>query len=46
MPINELWKMTAHQVKDGQFTKAILAIGSCEAHGQHIAEGCMVAGRL
>ena len=23
-----------------QFTKAILAIGSCEAHGQHIAEGC------
>ena len=40
MPINELWKMTAHQVKDGQFTKAILAIGSCEAHGQHIAEGC------
>ena len=44
MPINELWKMTAHQVKDGQFTKAILAIGSCEAHGQHIAEGCMVAG--
>ena len=40
MANNELWKMTAHQVKEGQFTKAILAIGSCEAHGQHIAEGC------
>lgn len=40
MANNELWKMTAHQVKEGGFTKAILAIGSCEAHGQHIAEGC------
>ena len=38
--LNELWKMTAHQVKEGNFTKAILAIGSCEAHGQHVAEGC------
>lgn len=38
--VNELWKMTAHQVKEGNFTKAILAIGSCEAHGAHIAEGC------
>lgn len=37
---NELWKMTAHQVKEGNFTKAILAIGSCEAHGSHLAEGC------
>ena len=38
--MNELWKMTAHQVKEGNFTKAILSIGSCEAHGEHIAEGC------
>ncbi len=38
--MNELWKMTAHQVKEGNFTKAILSIGSCEAHGAHIAEGC------
>ena len=40
MANNGLWKLTAHQVKEGNFTKAILAIGSCEAHGQHIAEGC------
>ena len=40
MAMNELFKMTAHQVKEGNFNKAILAIGSCEAHGQHIAEGC------
>lgn len=40
MAMNELFKMTAHQVKEGNFKKAILAIGSCEAHGQHIAEGC------
>ena len=38
--MNELWKMTAHQVKEAHFTKAIISIGSCEAHGQHIAEGC------
>ena len=35
--MNELLKMTAHQVKEGKFDKAILAIGSCEAHGQHLA---------
>ena len=40
MAKNELWKMTAHQVQEANFKKAILAIGSCEAHGQHIAEGC------
>ena len=39
--MNELLKMTAHQVKEGKFDKAILAIGSCEAHGQHLAEGCL-----
>ena len=38
--LNELWKVTAHQVKEANFTKAIISIGSCEAHGQHIAEGC------
>ena len=38
--MNELLKMTAHQVKEGKFDKVILAIGSCEAHGQHLAEGC------
>lgn len=36
---NELLKLTAHQVKERHFTKAILAIGSCEAHGYHLAEG-------
>ncbi|MGF6375430.1 creatinine amidohydrolase [Clostridiales Family XIII bacterium PM5-7] len=40
MAMNELLKMTAHQVKEGKFNKAILSIGSCEAHGQHVAEGC------
>ena len=28
--LNELWKMTAHQVKEANFTKAIISIGSCE----------------
>ena len=28
MAMNELFKMTAHQVKEGNFNKAILAIGS------------------
>ena len=40
MANNELMKLTAHQVKEGKYNKAILANGSCEAHGQHIAEGC------
>ena len=38
--LNELWRMTAHQVKEGHFKKAVLAVGACEAHGQHLAEGC------
>lgn len=38
--MNELLKLTAHQVKEKKYDKAILAIGACEAHGQHIAEGC------
>ena len=40
MANHELLKLTAHQVTEGKYDKAILAIGSCEAHGQHIAEGC------
>jgi len=36
---NELLKITAHQFKEGNFNKAILCVGSCEAHGQHLAEG-------
>ena len=40
MANHELLKLTANQVKNGGYDKAILAIGSCEAHGQHIAEGC------
>jgi len=27
-------------VEKGAYDKVILAIGSCEAHGQHLAEGC------
>ncbi|MBQ4649571.1 MAG: creatininase family protein [Firmicutes bacterium] len=40
MANHELLKLTAHQVQERGYTKAILAIGSCEAHGAHIAEGC------
>ena len=36
---HELMKLTAHQVAEGGYDKAILAIGSCEAHGQHLASG-------
>lgn len=39
MANHELIKLTAHQVKEGGYDKAILAIGSCEAHGQHLASG-------
>ncbi len=56
MANNELLKLTANQVINGKFDKAILALGSCEAHGLHLAEGtdtivsyklsCMVADRL
>ena len=40
MANHELLKLTANQVREGKYDKAILAIGSCEAHGQHIAAGC------
>lgn len=32
MANHELLKLTAHQVTEGKYDKAILAIGSCEAH--------------
>lgn len=56
MAKNELLKMTANQVVKGKFDKAILPLGSCEAHGLHLAEGtdtivsyklsCMVADKV
>jgi creatinine amidohydrolase len=39
MSNHELLKLTANQVKKGRYDKAILAVGSCEAHGYHLAEG-------
>lgn len=36
---NELLKLTASQVQEGNYDKVILAVGSCEAHGYHLAEG-------
>ncbi len=36
---NELIKLTASQVMERNFDKAILAVGSCECHGFHLAEG-------
>jgi creatinine amidohydrolase len=53
---HELLKLTANQVRNGGYDKAILAVGSCEAHGMHLAEGtdtlvsyklsCMIADRV
>lgn len=53
---HELMKLTANQVRNGNYDKAILAVGSCEAHGMHLAEGtdtivshklsCMIADRV
>lgn len=36
---HELIKLTANQVCKGNYDKVILALGSCEAHGAHLAEG-------
>lgn len=36
---HELLKLTANQVTSRQYNKAILAVGSCEAHGLHLASG-------
>jgi creatinine amidohydrolase len=35
----EAWKMTAHAFKEGAYDKAILTLGSCEAHGDHLPLG-------
>lgn len=35
----ELYKMTAKEVREGNFDKAIIPAGSCEAHGDHLPEG-------
>jgi creatinine amidohydrolase len=37
--MHEALKLTARQYKDGGYDKAILALGSCEAHGQHLPLG-------
>lgn len=39
MANHELLKLTANQVQKGGYDKVILALGSCEAHGKHLAEG-------
>lgn len=39
MQNNELLKLTSNQVLSGSYNKAILSVGSCEAHGQHLASG-------
>lgn len=39
MANHELIKLTSHQVTTGGYSKAILAVGSCEAHGPHLASG-------
>jgi len=36
---HEAMKMTANQFQKGRYDKAILALGSCEAHGPHLAQG-------
>jgi creatinine amidohydrolase len=32
-------KMTSHKYREGKYDKAILALGSCECHGPHLAQG-------
>lgn len=56
MANHELMKLTSTQVMAGGYDKAILAIGSCECHGPHLASGtdtlvshmlsCQVADRV
>ena len=40
MANHELMKLTANRFKEGGYDKVVLAVGSCEAHGAHLAEGC------
>lgn len=37
--MNVLQKMTGNQILNGNFDKAILAVGSCENHGYHLPHG-------
>jgi creatinine amidohydrolase len=37
--MNEALRMTAHVYKEAQYDKAILAVGSCENHGNHLPLG-------
>lgn len=39
MSNHELMNLTSHQVAASNYDKAILAIGSCECHGQHLPHG-------
>ena len=36
---HEVIKMTSRRYKAGNYDKAILALGSCECHGPHLAQG-------
>ena len=36
---HEVIKMTSRRYKAGKYDKAILALGSCECHGPHLAQG-------
>ena len=36
---HEVMKMTSTRFKEGKYNKAILALGSCECHGPHLAHG-------
>ena len=37
--MKEALKITAHDYRKGSFNKAILAVGSCECHGDHLPQG-------
>jgi len=39
MTVKEAMKMTGHAFKQGGYDKVILAVGSCENHGQHLPLG-------
>ena len=37
--MKEALKITAHDYRKGNFSKAVLAVGSCECHGDHLPQG-------
>ena len=39
MKNHELQKLTVKEFKEGNYNKAILAVGSCECHGNHLPHG-------